>query len=138
MRLSPLERERVFAAVAGPLAGLTDVLVHGADIRIPLGPPHRPDPHHVVRVLDFLTGPTQFGFFSRRRLRGISLHDNDTGRTWGDGDPIRGPGVAVMLARSGRTVAFDPLAGPGLPLRQSRRPVLAGKVPAPKATVLTF
>jgi uncharacterized protein (TIGR03083 family) len=113
---------RLSPPVTGPLSGLTDVLVHGADMRIPLGLPHRPDPHHVARVLDFLTGPTQFGFFSRRRLRGISLRDDDTGRTWGNGDQIRGPGVAVMLAVCGRTVAFDRLTGPGLPLLKSRLP----------------
>jgi uncharacterized protein (TIGR03083 family) len=111
---------RLSPPVTGPLSGLTDVLVHGADMRIPLGLPHRPDPQHVARVLDFLTGPTQLGFFPRRRLHGIALHDEDTGRTWGDGDSIRGPGMAVMLAVCGRTIAFDRLAGPGLPLLQSR------------------
>jgi hypothetical protein len=89
-------------------------------MRIPLGLPHRPDPDLVARVLDFLTGPTQLGFFSRRRLRGIALHDDDTGRTWGHGDPIRGPGAAVMLAVCGRTVAFDRLTGSGLNVLQSR------------------
>jgi len=111
---------RLSPPVTGPLSGLTDVFVHGADMRIPLGLPHRPDPRLVTRVLDFLTGPTQLGFFSRRRLRGIALHDDDTGRTWGHGDPIRGPGVAVMLAVCGRTVAFDHLTGSGLPLLRSR------------------
>jgi uncharacterized protein (TIGR03083 family) len=111
---------RLSPPVTGPLSGLTDVLVHGADIRIPLGIPYRPDPQHVARVLDFLTSPTQLGFFPRRRLRGIALHDEDTGKTWGDGESIRGSGVAVMLAVCGRTVAFDRLAGPGLPLLQSR------------------
>lgn len=111
---------RLSPPVSGPLAGLTDVFVHGADIRIPLGLPHRPDPRYVARVLDFITGPTQLGFFPRRRLRGIELHDDDTGRTWGHGEPIRGPGVAVMLAACGRTVAFDRLTGPGLDVLQSR------------------
>jgi uncharacterized protein (TIGR03083 family) len=111
---------RLSPPVTGPVSGLTDVLVHGADMRIPLRLPYRPDPHLVVRVLDFLTGPTQFGFFSQRRLRGIALHDDDTGRTWGDGEPIRGPGAAVMLAVCGRTVAFDRLTGSGLPLLRSR------------------
>jgi uncharacterized protein (TIGR03083 family) len=106
--------------VTGPLSGLTDVLVHGADMRIPLGLPHRPDPEHVARVLDFLTSPTQLGFFPHARLRGIALHDEDTGRTWGDGESIRGSGVAVMLAVCGRTVAFDRLVGPGVPTLQSR------------------
>ncbi|WP_424079702.1 maleylpyruvate isomerase family mycothiol-dependent enzyme [Mycobacterium sp.] len=111
---------RLSPPVTGPVCGLTDVLVHGADMRIPLGLPHRPDPHHVARVLDFLTGPTQLGFFPQRRLRGIALHDDDTGRTWGRGDPIRGPGAAVMLAICGRTVAFDRLSGPGLAVLESR------------------
>jgi uncharacterized protein (TIGR03083 family) len=111
---------RLSPPITGPLSGLTDVLVHGADMRIPLGLPHQPDPHNVARVLDFLTGPTQLGFFSRKRLRGIALHDDDTGRTWGHGDPIRGPGVAVMLAVCGRTVAFERLTGSGVPVLQAR------------------
>ncbi|CAJ1498786.1 maleylpyruvate isomerase family mycothiol-dependent enzyme [[Mycobacterium] burgundiense] len=111
---------RLSPPVTGPLSGLADVLVHGADIRIPLGIPHHPDPAQVARVLDFLTSPTQIGFFPRRRLRGIALHDEDTGKTWGRGETIHGPGVAVMVAVCGRTAAFGRLAGPGVPLLQSR------------------
>ncbi len=111
---------RLSPPLTGPLSGLTDVFVHGADIRIPLGIPHQPDPAYVARVLDFLTSPTQFGFFPQRRLRGIALHDADTGRSWGSGAAIHGPGVAVMLAICGRAVAFDQLDGPGLPLLRSR------------------
>jgi uncharacterized protein (TIGR03083 family) len=47
---------RLSPPVTGPLSGLTDVLVHGADMRIPLGLPHRPDPHNVARVLEFIAG----------------------------------------------------------------------------------
>lgn len=111
---------RLSPPITGPLSGLTDVLVHGADMRIPLGLPHQPDPEHVARVLDFLTSRTQFGFFPRNRLRGIALHDEDTGRTWGEGRAVSGPGVAIMLAVCGRTVAFDGLSGPGLLALDSR------------------
>jgi uncharacterized protein (TIGR03083 family) len=111
---------RLSPPVTGALAGLTDVLVHGADIRIPLGIFHRPDPRPVARVLDFLTSRTQFGFFPQRRLHGIALHDEDTGRTWGHGDIVSGPGDAVMLAVCGRAVAFDRLSGPGVPVLHSR------------------
>ncbi|AKS31490.1 maleylpyruvate isomerase family mycothiol-dependent enzyme [Mycolicibacterium goodii] len=111
---------RLSQPITGPLSGLTDVLVHGADIRIPLGLAHLPDPDHVGWVLDFLTSRTQFGFFPQRRLRGIALHDVDTGRRWGTGKEIRGPGVAVMLAVCGRTVALDRLTGPGVAVLRSR------------------
>jgi uncharacterized protein (TIGR03083 family) len=111
---------RLSPPITGPLSGLTDVLVHGADMRIPLGLPHHPDPQHVAWVLDFLTSRTQLGFFPHRRLRGISLHDENTGRVWGDGQVIAGPGVALMLAVCGRTVAIDGLSGPGLPVLVSR------------------
>ncbi|MBO0677385.1 maleylpyruvate isomerase family mycothiol-dependent enzyme [Mycolicibacterium sp. S2-37] len=111
---------RLSPPVAGPLSGLADVLIHGADMRIPLGLPHQPDPLQVARVLDFLTGRTQIGFFPHRRLRGIALHDEDTGRRWGEGDAIRGPGAALMLAVCGRTVALDQLSGPGLRVLHAR------------------
>jgi hypothetical protein len=89
-------------------------------MRIPLGIEHRPDPLLVARVIDFLTGPTQIGFFPRRRLRGIALYDEDTGRTWGEGAAVRGSGVAVMLAICGRTVAFDNVTGAGVSDLRSR------------------
>lgn len=111
---------RLSPPVTGPLSGLTDVLVHGADMRIPLGISHRPDPERVARVIDFLAGPTQLGFFPRRRLRGIALHDVDTGHVWGDGEMVRGPGVAVMLAICGRQVGFEDLTGSGVPVLRSR------------------
>lgn len=113
---------RLSPPVTGPLSGLTDVLVHGADIRIPLGLAHRPDPQQVTWVLDFLTSPRQFGFFPQRRLRGLALLDEDTGRTWGEGQVIAGPGVALMLAVCGRTVAFDDLSGDGVSVLRSRLP----------------
>jgi 3-hydroxybutyryl-CoA dehydrogenase len=105
---------RLSPPVTGPLSGLTDVLVHGrpadtsgdsASTRSSAcGPRHR-----------LLAGPTQVGFFLRRRLRGIALHDEDTGQAWGDGKLIRGSGVAVMLAVCGRTVSFEGLTGRGCP-----------------------
>lgn len=111
---------RLSPPVTGPLSGLADVLVHGSDIRIPLGIPHRTDPQRAARVIDFLVGPTQLGFFPRRRLRGIALQDEDTGQVWGEGRLIRGSSAALMLAVCGRTVAFENLAGPGVPALQAR------------------
>ena len=104
----------------GPLDPLADVLVHGGDIRIPIGLPFRPDPQLAALAMDFLTGPWPFGFVPLRRLRGISLHANDIRRTWGRGAEIRGPVAALMLAVSGRRALLHLLDGPGLPLLRHR------------------
>lgn len=104
----------------GPLDPLADVMVHGGDIRIPLGLPFHPDPQRAALAMDFLTGPGPFGFVPLGRLRGISLRANDIGRAWGSGAEIHGPVAALMMAVAGRTALLDMLDGPGLP-RLSRR-----------------
>ena len=105
--------------ITGPLSGLTDVLVHGGDIRIPLDLCFGPDPDRAALALGFLTGPRPLGFVPRGRLRGICLRATDIGRTWGEGAEIRGPVGELMMASCGRTAVLDALDGPGLPrLRQ--------------------
>ena len=73
---------RLSPPVTGPLSGLTDVLVHSGDIRIPLDLPFRPYEEEVSWALDFLTGPRPLEFVPRGRLRGIALHSTDIGRSW--------------------------------------------------------
>jgi uncharacterized protein (TIGR03083 family) len=106
----------------GPLDPLADVLVHGGDIRIPLGLPFAPDPQLAALAMDFLTGPWPFGFVPLGRLRGISLRANDICRAWGSGAEIRGPVAALMMAVSGRTPLLHLLDGPGLPQLRWRLP----------------
>jgi uncharacterized protein (TIGR03083 family) len=106
--------------ITGPLSGLTDVLVHGGDMRIPLSMPFGPDLDRVVLALDFLTGPLPLGFVSRGRLRGICLHATDVDRTWGTGAEVWGPAATLMMSACGRTALLDALDGPGLPLLRRR------------------
>jgi uncharacterized protein (TIGR03083 family) len=73
---------RLSPPLTGPRSGLTDVLVHGGDIQIPLGLPFRPDDEQLRWALDFLTGPLPLGFVPRGRLSGIALHSTDIGRQW--------------------------------------------------------
>jgi uncharacterized protein (TIGR03083 family) len=103
-----------------PLGPLADVVVHGGDIRIPLGLPVNPEPFRAALALDFLTGLWPVGFVPLGRLRGISLHGTDIDRTWGKGAEIRGPVAALMMAVSGRTALLDELDGPGLLLLRRR------------------
>jgi uncharacterized protein (TIGR03083 family) len=106
--------------ITGPLSGLTDVLVHGGDIRIPLGFAFCPDSVRVSSALDFLTGPRPLGFVPRGRLKGIRLRGTDVGRAWGSGVEVTGPVSALMMTACGRTALLDQLDGPGLPLLKAR------------------
>ncbi len=106
--------------ITGPLSGLTDVLVHSGDIRIPLGLPFHPDPERAALALDFLTGRWPLGFVSRGRLRGICLRGMDIGLIWGTGAEIHGPVAALMVSVCGRAALLDALDGPGLPLLRER------------------
>jgi uncharacterized protein (TIGR03083 family) len=105
---------RLNPPVTGPLSGLTDVLVHGGDIQIPLGLPFRPDDEKVGWALDFLTDPRPLGFVPRGRLRGIALHSTDIGRSWGTGAEIHGPAPFLMMAVTGRVGILGLLDGPGV------------------------
>jgi uncharacterized protein (TIGR03083 family) len=111
---------RLSPSVFGPVAPFADILIHGGDIRIPLGLSFEPDPDHVAVALDFLTGLWPFGFVPLGRFSGISLRDNDTSRSWGQGAEVRGPAAALMMAASGRTALLDKLDGPGLQILRQR------------------
>jgi uncharacterized protein (TIGR03083 family) len=111
---------RLSPPVTGPRSGLTDALVHGGDMRIPLGLPFEPDVERVAVALDFLTGPTPFGFLPRRRLRGISLRATDVDRAWGRGAEICAPAKALMMTVLGRDALLHELDGPGVPILRRR------------------
>jgi uncharacterized protein (TIGR03083 family) len=113
---------RLSPPLFGPLDPLADILVHGGDIRIPLGLPFTPDPELVGLAMDFLTGTWPFGFVPLGQLRGIRLCANDIAQCWGTGLEIRGPAAALMMAVSGRTVLLPVLEGPGVDVLRRRMP----------------
>jgi uncharacterized protein (TIGR03083 family) len=113
---------RISPPLFGPVDPLADVLVHGGDVRIPLGQPFTPDPYLAALAMDFLTGPLPFAFVPFGRRRGISLRANDIGRVWGTGAEVRGPVGALMMAISGRTALLHLLDGPGLARLRMRLP----------------
>lgn len=95
-----------------PAAPLTDVIVHGEDIRRPVGV-RREVPEAALRcALEFITSGRDHGtFLPRRRLQGLRLVATDMDWAWGSGDEVRGPALSLLLAAMGRRVALADLTG---------------------------
>lgn len=97
----------------GPAAPLTEVLIHGEDIRIPLGvevdrPATRWQP-----VLDFVVSAKARRGFVDPGLPAIRLVATDIPWSSGTGDEVRGPAAALALAVLRRPARLDRLQGPG-------------------------
>jgi uncharacterized protein (TIGR03083 family) len=100
--------------VVGYPGQLTDLQVHGQDMRRPLDLPHGLTPDRLRVSLDFLTGGRAIGFTTRRRLAGLRFEATDLDWAWGDGPALAGPAEALTMAMTGRTVALADLHGPGV------------------------
>ncbi|MBD5786052.1 maleylpyruvate isomerase family mycothiol-dependent enzyme [Cellulosimicrobium terreum] len=101
-------------APPGPLATrLVEAYVHGEDVRRPLGIDASYPPDQVVRALEYMTR-TGAGFGGgKERVEGVCLDPVDADQRIGEGAPVRGSAVALLLATSGRPVGPGELTGPG-------------------------
>jgi uncharacterized protein (TIGR03083 family) len=106
--------------VVGLPGALTDLQVHGQDMRRPLGLPHGLELDRLRISLDFLTGGRAIGFTSRRRLAGLRFEASDLSWTWGAGPVLAGPAEALMMAMTGRPGALTDLDGPGVDVLAAR------------------
>ncbi|MFD9235720.1 maleylpyruvate isomerase family mycothiol-dependent enzyme [[Kitasatospora] papulosa] len=114
-----LERLRQAAArTSTPPAPLdsrmVEEIVHGEDIRRPLGIARSYPQEAVVRSLRLqVRTPASFGG-ARELVARTRLTASDAGLSIGEGPEVRGPALSLLLAVSGRRVALDDLGGPGL------------------------
>ncbi|MEJ8277512.1 maleylpyruvate isomerase family mycothiol-dependent enzyme [Pseudonocardia spirodelae] len=99
---------------------MTDVLVHTADIAVPLGLPHDPDPADVRIALDFVVAGRPRAFTTRGRLDGLRLVADDAGFAHGEGAQVRGRGIDVLVAACGRPAVLDRLDGDGVAVLRER------------------
>ncbi|HEX3796042.1 MAG TPA: maleylpyruvate isomerase family mycothiol-dependent enzyme [Acidimicrobiales bacterium] len=97
----------------GSEAPLSEVLVHGQDIRIPLGLDDTSAIESWAAALDFLVMPKARRGFVSRSLQGFHFVASDIDWSHGTGDEVRGPAVALALAMMGRKARLEDLAGPG-------------------------
>ena len=90
-----------------PVAALTDAVVHGLDVRVPLGLHRDVDPEAFRLIADWtvtsrwpMTVPV--GGNVRKRLRGTRLVAIDARWAWGEGAEVREPGDKILLRLLGR------------------------------------
>src|SRR4051794_36640525 len=106
--------------IVGYPGQLTDLQVHGQDMRRPLGLPHGLRLERLRVSLDFLVGGRAVGFTPRRRVAGLRFEATDLDWSTGTGPLVAGPAEALMLAMTGRGVALTELDGAGVPILRNR------------------
>jgi uncharacterized protein (TIGR03083 family) len=106
--------------IVGYPGQLTDLQVHGQDMRRPLGLPHGLRLDRLRESLNFLVGGRAVGFAPKRRQAGLRFEATDLDWSWGAGPTLAGPAEALMLAMTGRAVALSELDGPGVPILRNR------------------
>lgn len=97
----------------GPEAPLTDLLVHGLDVRRPLEISRKIPTERIRACLDFLTARPRSGFTPAGRLTGLRLEATDLDWSAGDGLAVHGTGEDLLLAVSGRPTGAQGLSGEG-------------------------
>lgn len=105
---------------AGPEAPLTDLLVHGEDVRRPLGITRTIPADRLRTALDFLQTSKTRGFVGRGWLTDLRFEATDLDWHHGDGALLRGPGASLVIAMCGRPAGLDDLEGDGVAVLRSR------------------
>ncbi|MET4098068.1 uncharacterized protein (TIGR03083 family) [Agrococcus sp. UYP10] len=109
-------------------AWLGEVIVHGQDIRIPLGLPTPTPPDRAAQVAAFFAA-RDFAVASRSAVRGLRVEASDAELGVGDGPLVRGPAVALVVSMAGRSAMLDRLEGDGAAMLAER--IAAPREPRP-------
>lgn len=104
----------------GPVeAMLGEVVLHGEDIRRPLGISHAYPGEAVVRVANFYKGSNLL-IGSKNRISGLTLRATDADWSTGSGPTVSGPMLSLVLAMTGRRAALSDLTGDGVSVLTGR------------------
>jgi uncharacterized protein (TIGR03083 family) len=100
-------------------AMLGEVVVHGEDLRRPLGITAPVDPDAANACLDMYT-KASFPVGGKKRIQGLRLVSTDTAWSYGEGPEVTGPAMSLLLAMTGRPAGLPDLSGDGAPLLAQR------------------
>lgn len=104
----------------GPVnAMLGEVVVHGDDLRRPLGLFHQAPEAALVVVADSWK-KSNLLIGTKRRIEGLRFAATDSTWVHGDGPEVSGPLQSLVLAMTGRKQVLDELSGDGVALLASR------------------
>lgn len=98
-------------------AMLGEAVVHGEDIRRPLGLSAQAPNDATVACLDLFKG-ANFPVGAKKRIAGLRLVASDTPWSHGAGPEVTGPALSLVMAMTGRSV--DGLTGDGVAVLRSR------------------
>ena len=101
------------------IAMLGEIIVHGEDIRRPLGLVHRSPEAALVALADNWKNANLL-IGAKRRIAGLRLRATDAEWTHGDGPEVSGPLISLIMAMTGRKAAHADLAGEGVATLASR------------------
>ena len=107
------------------MAMLGEVVVHGEDIRRPLGLPDTVADDAANACLQMYT-KASFPVGGKKRIGGLRLVTTDTGWSYGAGPEASGPALSLLLAMTGRAAGLDELSGDGAGLLGQRLTARAG------------
>ncbi len=104
----------------GPIdAMLGEAVLHGEDIRRPLGITRAYPIEMVTRCADFYKGSNLL-IGTKKRITGLTLRATDAEWSTGTGPEVSGPAVPLLLAMTGRRAGLAELSGPGLATLEAR------------------
>jgi uncharacterized protein (TIGR03083 family) len=98
---------------------LGEIMVHGEDIRRPLGGRGDHPAEHLTTLAEAYK-KTGAPLRAKKRLVGLKLEATDVDWSTGDGPEVRGPCMSLILGMVGRTGALDDCEGPGVETLRSR------------------
>lgn len=105
--------------LAPVMAMLGEIVVHGEDLRRPLGLASVPDPDANKACLEMYRTAT-FPVGGKARIRGLRLVATDADWSCGDGPDVTGPSSSLLLAMTGRSAGMEGLSGEGVSVLAER------------------
>ena len=104
-----------------PPGAAHDIVVHGVDLRRPLGLSHDPGPEALRTALDFtVQRKAGRGFTHPRHQRELRFEATDLDWSHGAGPVVRGPALPLVTALCSRPAVLDDLEGEGVAVLRRR------------------